>query len=479
MRHRLVGSLSLSLLGLLVPILARDQDQATAPLPPSVAAIPEAERGEGVSLTVYNQNFVMVKERRRVNLLRGRQTLRFPDVAATIVPETVQFSTFNPDQAARVIEQNYEFDLVSAERLLDKYLDHPVGLVTRDGSLRKGRLLSFDAKQFVLDTGGSIDLLPRGKNIKDIQFATLPGGLLSRPTLVWQIESRVTGSNLVKVSYRADQMTWNVTYTARSRAVGDTMDLAGWVTITNNTGTTFRDAQLKLMAGDIHVVQERPATPRPPSGGSIQATEGQKGFTEKSFAEYHLYELGKTATIKSQEVKQLELMDVAGIPVTRGYSYNGTADGNKVAVNLAFKNSKETHPKLGVPLPKGPIRVYLPDADGEMEFLGTDEVDHTPKDEQVRVRLGYTLDVTGERRLLGQRRPSPNVSQYDLEVRLRNHTDQEVTVDVIEPIMGHQNAEILRHSRPFKKPNVNTLVFPISVRPHAEVAMTYTVQYSW
>jgi hypothetical protein len=476
MKRWLFGCASLGLVGLLLPALAQD-----APKPPPKEAVPEAERGEGVSLTVYNQNFVVVKERRTMTFKPGRQVVRFPDVAATIVPETVQFGTLAPADAAKVIEQNYEFDLVSAEKLLDKYIDQEVGLIGRDGTEYKGRLMSFDPHQIVLATPHGIDLIPRGKNIKDIRFASLPGGLLTRPTLVWQVEAKATGPNLVKVAYRANNMTWHVNYTARANADHTRLDLSGWVTITNNTGATFKDAQLKLMAGDLHIVQEQPVEP---AGHLTETRAGSApkaapGFTEKSFAEYHLYELGKTTTIKGREVKQIELLDVTGIPVTKKYAYNGTRDGRRVAVALEFKNSKETSPGLGIPLPKGPIRVYTPDTDKELEFLGMDQIDHTPKDEELSVRLGYAFDLAGERRVVQQRRPSPNVSEFDIEVRLRNHTDKAVTIDVIEPVNASQNVAILKNSHVFKRPNVHVLEFTIPVPANAERVVTYTIQYSW
>src|SRR5262249_61923306 len=177
--------------------------------PPAVA---EADLGEGVSLTVYNQNFVVVKERRLMNLEQGRSLVRFRDVAATIEPDTVQFSPLRHPDLARVVEQNYEFDLVSADKLLDKYIDRDIGIVTQDGELLKGTLLSFDPNQLVLKTDKGVDLLPRAGNVKDVQFSALPGGLLTRPTLVWQLDAKKGGKELVKVAYRARQMSWRVDY---------------------------------------------------------------------------------------------------------------------------------------------------------------------------------------------------------------------------------------------------------------------------
>jgi hypothetical protein len=466
MKHWLVIYAGLGIAG-----LALAADPST-----SAKTVPEAEQGEGVTLTIYNQDFVVVKERRRMDLKQGRSTVRFRDVAATIVPETVQFSTLPQTDAARVVEQNYEFDLVSADKLLDKYIDREIAVVMQDGQILKGRLLSFDPGQLVLKTAGGIDLVTRDRNVKDVQFSALPGGLLTRPTLVWQLDAKSTGKELVKVAYRANQMNWHVDYRARLRQQGDKLDLAGWVTVANNTGTTYKDAQVKLMAGDVHLVQEA----RPPAPMAARrfagAAKAAPPFTEKSFAEYHLYELGRKATVKDHETKQIQLLDVTGIPVSRHYAYRG--QGDKVEVMLQFKNDKAVRDGLGVPLPKGAVRVFQHDRDGQLEFAGTDNLDHTPKNELVSLRLGYASDLTAER-VQTNIQGGFNQQEQSFEIRLRNHKTEAVTVDVIERINGHANWTMRKQSQPFTQRDVNTLVFPVTLKPNAEAVVSYTIQYTW
>jgi len=212
--------------------------------------------GEGVGLTVYNQNLAIVRQRRIIDLKAGRSEVKFKDVTATIVPETVQFRSLSPAGDATVIEQNYEFDLVNAGKLLNKYIDKQIGLVTRDGDLIEGRLLSFDNAQLVLANQAGLEMIPRGKNVKDIRFSALPGGFLTRPTLVWQVKAQHAGPHLVQVAYRANQINWRVDYRAVTDPQGKLMDLSGWVTVNNRSGMTYRNARLKLMAGDVHVVEE-------------------------------------------------------------------------------------------------------------------------------------------------------------------------------------------------------------------------------
>jgi len=463
------------LLGLMAVWLAAPSRAPAAEQPPPPT---ETELGEGVGLTVYNQNFAVVKERRKMTLPAGRSTVKFQDVAATIVPETVQFRSLAPADDARVIEQNYEFDLVSADALLDKYIDKSISVVTRDGQSIQGRLLSFDAAQLVLATEAGIELVPRGKNVKDVRFSSLPEGLLTRPTLVWLVEARQAGEHLVQVAYRADKITWRVDYRARCHADGSKLDLAGWVTVTNYSGTTYRNAQLKLMAGDVHLV-ERPAEElsRQLRAGGARRYGKAAAFREKAFAEYHLYTLARPATLKDRQTKQIELLNVRGIPVQRKYVYRG--EGRKVAVALEFKNSKATREGLGIPLPKGPIRVYQVDADGQVEFLGQDQIDHTPKDERVKVRIGYAFELVGERTQLEERRPTKRVSEKDWRIRLRNHKPTPVRIEVIERLEGWANWRILRSSQDYEKKDYRTIVFAVDVPANAERVVTYTVRYEW
>ena len=469
MKRWLLGTVGLGLAGL---ALAADP-------PKKAEAVAEADRGEGVSLTVYNQDFVVVKERRLMDLKQGRSSVRFRDVAATIEPDTVQFAPLRQPDLARVVEQNYEFDLVSADKLLDKYIDRDIGVVTQDGELLKGTLLSFDPNQLVLKTDKGVDLLPRAGNVKDVQFSALSGGLLTRPTLVWQLDAKKDGKELVKVAYRAGGMTWRVDYRARVNEAGDRMDLGGWVTVTNNTGTTFRDAQVKLLAGDVNLVRDpnQNSNERFDDNAPKDAPAKRPQFTEKSFADYHLYELGRKATLQSAETKQIELLDVASIPVERRYEFR--TGETKVAVALRFKNAEEVAKGLGIPLPKGPVRVFQRDADGELELAGTDAIDHTPKNETLSLRLGYAFDLAAERKQLAQRN-GPNWSEHDFEIKLRNHKKDPVAIDVVETINGSTaNWTLLKQSQVPVVRDVNTLVFPVELKANAEATVTYSIRYQW
>jgi hypothetical protein len=450
------------------------------------------ESAPGVSLTVYNQDFAIVNQRRPMDLKSGAQTVRFPDVAATIVPESVQFRSLLPAGDAQVLEQNYEFDLVSADKLLAKYVDKRIGVVTRDGGLTEGTLLTADKTQLVLAGPDGIDLLPRGKNVKDIRLASLPAGLLTRPTLVWKVKAAQAGRHLVEVAYQAHRINWRVDYRAVAAAHEKTIDLAGWVTIHNQTGTAFKDAGLKLMAGDVHVVQERPAAGRRASVGvEGLAYKGRAAFEEKSFAEYHLYTLGRQTTLANAQTKQIELVKVEAIPVAKRYLLKTppsllnaqpgpSGQTQPVAVVLEFKNSKQVRPGLGIPLPKGPFRAYQTDADGQVQFVGRDEIDHTPKDEPVRIRIGYAFDLAAERvRTANRTRARESWNEEDWKITLRSHKDQPVSVVVEEPLRGDANWEILRSSQEYRKKDFHALEFTVDLPPNSQRALTYTIRYTW
>lgn len=444
--------------------------------------LPSAARAQGaddgVGLTVYNQDFAVIREQRTMPIAAGRSRVMFKDVAATIVPESVQFRCLEPADAATVVEQNYEFDLVSADALLRKYIDRQVGVVTADGRLLEGTLMSYDDRQLVMQGGEGVELVPRGDNIRDIRFTELPEGLLTRPTLVWLVDAARGGDHRVEVAYRADRVNWNVDYRLVADQAGSQIDLNGWVTIDNRSGRTYADARLKLMAGDVHVVEEEKVVmmDRMLARREMALVEAAPAFEEKAFAEYHLYELPRPTTIRDNQTKQIQLLDVSGVPVERKYQYRGA--GDRVHVMLEFKNAKETHEGLGIPLPKGPVRVFQRDTDGEAELVGSDEIDHTPRNEPVKVRLADAFDIRGERTQTDNRRPAERVNEQDWAVRIRNHKDEAVKVEIAESLQ-RTNWEIIRASHEYTRKDYMNVLFNVTVPADGEVRVTYTVRYTW
>ena len=461
-----------------------------------------AAQGEQVKLTVYNNDFVLVKDTRLLEtpLKEGLNIVRFRDVASTIDPTSVYFRSQTDPAGTTVVEQNYEFDLVDANKLLDKYIDKQISVLSKDGQLYEGTLLSFDNRQIVLrDDQQKLSMIERGENIKQIQFSALPEGLLTRPTLVWEVQAEKPGQHLVQVSYIARQMNWSADYNLVINEKETAIDLSGWVTINNRTGTSYKDALVKLLAGDTG---RQPLRQRELGFGpdyyktlSELAPTAELGpDPSRAFAEYRMYKLPEPTTANSNQVKQIELITAADVPVKKIYVYDGAKVGwnwygrywddnfgrdenKKVNVLLEFENRADRH--LGLALPKGKCRVYKRDEDKSLEFIGEDLIDHTSRDEKVTLYIGDAFDIVGERKQTAFRKISDRVCEEDFEIKIRNHKDVPVTVEVLEKLYRWSEWKMLSNSHPYEKRNSRTIIFPIEVPKDGEVTITYSVRYQW
>ncbi len=438
----------------------------------------------------------MVREKRNVDVNEKVGTIQFTDVASQIDGTSVQFKSITDPQAT-VLEQNYEFDLVSADKLLEKYIDKQLGVLTKDGSRYSGSLLSFDANQLVIRQDAGIVMVQRGDNVKDIQFGALPEGLITKPTLVWKLATEKVGKQLIEVAYQTAGISWQADYNAILNPNDTKLDLGGWVTINNQSGATYKDAKLKLIAGDVR----RAPAPQTFTGRAMSkammADAAGGGFEEKSFFEYHLYTLGRPATVAQNQTKQIELLKAADVPVKKVFLYDGapqyrfygglnnaadygSEDSNKkVNVVVEVKNSKENN--LGMALPKGKMRLYKRDeADGSLEFIGEDEIDHTPKDETIKLHIGDAFDIVGERKRTDFHVDAgSHVITESFEIHIRNHKTEPVEVLVKETLYRWNNWEITESNQKWTKYDSNTIHFPVKVDKDGEQVITYTVKYTW
>ena len=447
--------------------------------------------------------FALVRVDRDLELARGRSTLKFTDVAALIDPTTVQFRSLTDPAGTKVLEQNFQFDLVSTEKLLSRYVDRKVSVESQQGDgvkLTEGTLLSANDGLVLRGDDGQIHAL---RNWSGMQFGELPGGLITRPTLEWDILAAKAGTHRARVSYQTGGITWwadyNLIFTEGADANSGFVDVGAWVSLLNQSGATYQDAKLKLIAGDVHRVQ-------PGMGGIMPAAQRAKvfemaadaaGFEEKSFFEYHLYTLGRPATLPNNSTKQIELFDAATrVPAKKklvyyggeGYDFYGSLNldrefgptsNTKVDVWLTLKNDKASG--LGMPLPAGRIRVSQQDkADGSMEFIGEDKIDHTAKDEDVRVKLGMAFDVVGERRQTDFALNSKGrVMEEAFEIKVRNHKDQAVDVIVRENLYRWSQWTLIQQSAPSDKKDARTVEFPVRIAANGEAVVTYRVRYTW
>lgn len=465
------------------------------------AIAPELYRNGGRGQAV--PGYAVVRHERELALNRGRNAVRFSDVAARIDPTTVAFESLTDPRGTSVVEQNFQFDLLSQEKLLQKYIDRTISVEQVRGSgveSFSGILLSTTGALVLRREDGGIQTLPHNAGVK---LPELPGGLITRPTLVWDIAANRGGTHKSRVSYHTAGITWwadyNLNYSEGANANLCKLDINAWVSILNQSGASYADARLKLVAGDVQRVQPLGRVqPAPMVGRAMVQESAAKGFEEKAFFEYHLYTLGRSTTLPDNSTKQIELFSAArGVPCEKTLVYYGLAPGHgfggspitdrnygtqsnkKVDVYLGFRNAQEHN--MGMPLPAGRIRVSrLDDADGMLEFIGEDTIDHTPRNEKVLIKLGSAFDVVGERRQANFTVDSGRKTMTEeIEVKVRNHKKEAVTVVIKENLYRWTNWQITHKTHDFQKQDARTVHFPVKIAAGGEAAVRYTVSYTW
>ena len=440
-----------------------------------------AVRADDISLTIYNDNFGLIKQTKSLEFSKGLSEVQFDDVAALIDPTSVHIAPRQP--GISILEQNYQFDLVNTKKIMQRYLGTEISLLTKGGEMHRGELLSFDDK-FAILKGASGEITVTNTNeIVDYRFGKLPEGLVLKPTLVWLAESDNNTKSECEVSYLTNGINWHAEYVAVVDKDDKNLNLSGWVSIDNQSGATYKDASMQLVAGKVNRIkpQQPVYVDRAVMYKSMQA-EAAPQFEEESFFEYHLYSLNRKATVADKEIKQLSLFPEAQTPATKIFTVEGQNNwyGNqpekpKVRVNLEFTNSQEKG--LGMPLPKGKLRVYKADSRGELQFIGEDAIDHTPKDEKVRVFLGEAFDITCERLKTNVVDLGNDHARETYEITLKNHKDTDVVVTVIESTPGWREWHVINSSIDFKKVSVYKIEFLVPVKANGENTMNYTIEY--
>ena len=458
--------------------------------------------GMGTPMANELPGFALVRLDRELAIPRGRGTIQFQDVAALIDPTTVKFLSLTDPEGTKVLEQNFQFDLVSQDKLLSRYIDRNLSVEQQSGDgvkLVEGTLVSANDGLVIRGTDGHIHALRQWNSIR---FGELPGGLITRPTLEWDVVSGKGGTQETRVSYQTGGITWwadyNLIFTPGADANSGVVDVGAWVSLLNQSGVRYQDAKLKLIAGDVNRIQ--PAAPQTMmvTSRAKQAMEAaDSGFEEKAFFEYHLYTLGRPATLPNNSTKQIELFDAATlVPAKKQLVYYGAdtggyygapivdrdyapASNQKVDVWLTFRNDKASG--MGMPLPAGRIRVSQQDkADGSLEFVGEDAIDHTPKDEDIRVKLGTAFDVVGERRQTDfKANTAAKVVEEAFEIKLRNHKGEPVEVIVRESMYRWSQWDLVDQSVPSQKKDARTVEFPVRIAADGEATVTYRVRYTW
>jgi hypothetical protein len=444
---------------------------------------------KAVAVTIYNNDLALVKDQRQVNLGVDVNKLAWRDVAARMQPETALLRNLTEEKGFRVLEQHFDFDLLTPQTLLEKYVGKQVTVINTNPATgvetREPATVLATNGGTVLKFGDRIETGVPGR----LAFAGVPDNLRDRPTLVMSVMNPHAGLQNLELSYLTGGLSWRADYVAELSSQDDKIDLNGWVTLTNLSGASYRNARLQLVAGDVNRVQ--PAMQTPMLRGKMQTQMAEAApLAQENLFEYHLYTLDRPTTLAEQQTKQVALLSATGIPVRKSlelhgaeYYYQGSygdlGQKIKVGVFLEFDNKGGG---LGVPLPKGVMRLYKKDSAGNAQFIGEDRIDHTPKNERVRLKLGDAFDVTGDtkqtdfQKITGGGRYN-NVFESAYQITIKNAKSQPVTVKVFEPMPG--DWEVLSESLPHTKANAGTALWQVPVAAEGKTVLTYRVRVKY
>lgn len=440
----------------------------------------------GVEVTVYNSNLGLIKDTRKIELPKGRGELRFMDVAAHIMPVTVHVKSVSLPKEFSVLEQNYEYDLMNANKLLDKYVGKKIKIIDWNKfqdrkEVVEATLLSnnqgqvFKIKDEIYLGHPGIKVLPK-----------LPENLIAKPTLTWLYQNGAKDPHKLQVSYLTRKINWKADYVVVLNKDDSVADISGWVSLDNQSGATYKDARLKLVAGEVHRVADIERAARSVTVKAGLEAPAAPQFEEKAFFEYHIYDMQRPTTIKDKQTKQVSLLEAGNVKVAkellvygiRSYftrQYRERNPKQPVNVYIKFKNSKEN--SLGMPLPAGIMRLYKQDQDGSSQFVGEDRIQHTPKDEEVKLKIGEAFDVVAERVQKDFKRITSHLFETEWEIVVRNHKDKEVNVGLVEPLFG--SWEVISKSHPFTKKDAHTIRFDVKVPKDGEIKVTYRVRVGY
>lgn len=459
----------------------------------SLEQISTLEDQTSVAVTIYNENLALIKDQRTVALKNeGINHLAFRGVSARIRPETALLRSLNANTKIRVLEQNFDFDLLTPQKLLEKSVGKQVRLARTNPAtgletIETATVLSTNSG-VVLKIGNKIVTNPKG----DYIFDTVPDNLRDQPTLVTQLTSSSSKTQTVELGYLTSGLSWKADYVAELSSDDSHLDLTGWVTLTNNSGTQYNNAKLQLVAGDVNQVQPQALGRASPRVAMMEMkTMADDGMAEESLFEYHLYTLGRTTSLANKQTKQVALLSASSVPVTKqfllqgknyyyGRSYGQIGQKMKVGVFVEFNNSEKA--QLGLPIPKGIVRVYKNDSKGNAQFVGEDSIDHTPKNEDILLKLGDAFDITANMKQTNFKKVSYNKPYHaayesSYEVELKNAKSEPVTVTVREPVPG--DWKMIKESHPHQKIASGTAEWQVTVPAESSTKLTYTIRVQY
>jgi hypothetical protein len=437
-----------------------------------------------IEVTVYNNNLGLIKDTRRIALPSGEGELRFMDVASYIMPVTVHVKSLNAQDKFQVLEQNYEYDLMNYGKLLDKYVGRKIKLIDWNQfqdrkQTVEASLISHNDNNPVFEIDDEIYLGHPGYKV----LPQLPENLIAKPTLMWLYANEADIPHEIEVSYLTNNISWAADYVFVLNKDDTGGDLSGWVTIDNKSGSAYEEAKLKLVAGEVQRVQAQMEQMQYLMDKSTKGEARAPQFAEEGFFEYHIYDLQRHTTIKDKQTKQISLLEASGIKAEKEFLVYGIQSfftqyyrpqnpKQPVSVYVKFKNSKEN--RLGMPLPAGVLRLYKEDSHKSLQFAGEDRIEHTPQDEEVKVKVGEAFDVVAERRQTDFKQITTQLYETAWEITLRNHKEEDIVVGIIEPLYG--NWQVIERSHAFQKLDAFTIRFDVPVLKDEEVKVNYRLR---
>lgn len=489
---------------MIVSILIQMKDSATNSLPylallATTALLPAAAEP---SLTIYNQGFAVVRDSVPLDLKAGINEAHFSGMTAQAETDSVILRDPAGKVKFQILEQAYRNDPVSSGLMLQLNEGKTIGFEIREPNkpnrsvqgkiIRSGHSTAGPTSQPIIEVDGNLRFSLPGEPL----FPALGDDTILNPTLTWTINSAEAAGFDAEIAYVTGGLSWQADYNIVAADKGDMIDIVGWVTFKNQSGAAFKQAKVKLMAGDVNKLQEEPRMLQRKAMAMAADAMMEEAVTEKTFDEFHLYTIARSVTLRDQETKQVEFIRGSGVKAPKIFVYDGATmnygarnfyrgegdygvpSNKKVWVLREFKNSNEN--KLGMPLPKGRLRFYSQDDDGSLQFTGENQIDHTPKDETVRVYVGNSFDLVGERRRTAYKVDNAN-NQLDetFEIKLRNRKKEPVEIRVVEHLTRFDNWEVKEKSADFRKLDSHTIEFPVSLKPDEEKIVTYRVHYRW
>jgi hypothetical protein len=459
-----------------------------APNPSAEAASSTLDDQTDLAVTVYNSDLALVRDTRTISVKAGVGDLQFMDIAATVNPASVHFRSLSDPGRLKVLEQNYEYDLLEPDKLLRKYVGRDVTLIrrrTENGSTAedevRARLLSYNNAPVWRINGEIVT----GLSADHIRFPDLPGNLYSRPTLIWTLDNEGNGAQKVEASYLAGRLQWSADYVLTVERDDKAADLDGWVTLVNGSGTSLRNAKLQLVAGDLNRV--RSVLTRAMSADAMPVMAlAAPSMSQESFSDYHLYTLDRKTTINNSETKQVSMLTATGFPVRKRYVvdgqssfYRGPHPGSPIKdqVQVFYELKNEEKSGLGLPMPAGTVRVYQADSKGGVQFVGEDRIDHTPKDETLDLKIGRAFDVTCERKQTDFQRITTSIYEFEYEITLRNHKAIPVSIEVNEPIGG--TWRMVQASHTWTRTDAWAAQFVVPVKVDGTSVLKYRVRVTY